>query len=186
MKSSTSPITDRAVRTVYATDNSIYQVEPAAVAVPGSHDEVVGLVRSNRKQATPLPIVARGGGTGTNGQSLTPGLSVDLKRGLNKIIEIDVDARTAVVQPGVVTGALNTELKAHGLYWAPHTSTVSRATVGGMISTDAAGKGSLVHGRAHRHVESVELVLDDGSTFHAEPVSLDEAMRRASGDDRPA
>lgn len=186
MMPSTPPTTDRAVRAVYATDNSIYQIEPAAVAVPASHDDVVALVRANLDRATPLPIVARGGGTGTNGQSLTSGLSVDLKRGLNKVIAIDVAARTAVVQPGVVTGALNTELKPHGLYWAPHTSTVSRATVGGMISTDAAGKGSLVHGRANRHVHSVDLVLDDGSTFHAEPVTIDEATRRADGNDRPA
>ncbi len=172
--------TDELTRTVYATDNSIYQITPAGVALPGSHDEVVELVAANAGSEAPRPIVARGGGTGTNGQSLTSGIMVDLKRRLNRIIEIDPVGRTAVVEPGVVTRQLNDTLAEHGLFWAPHTSTLSRATVGGMIATDAAGKGSLVHGRAHRHVLALDVVLADGSVFRAEPVPVAEAERRAT------
>ncbi len=157
---------DAHTRTVYATDNSIYQVEPDGVALPRTAAEVRALVAATGRQ----PITARGGGTGTNGQSLTPGLMVDLKRHLNGLVSLDVAGRTAVVEPGMVTARLNSLLAPHGLHWAPHTSTLSRATVGGMISTDAAGKGSLVHGRAHRHVLALDLVLDDGTPFRAEPV----------------
>lgn len=171
---------DPATRAVYATDNSIYQIAPEAVAVPRTAAQIAQLVLDNAKRASPLPIVARGGGTGTNGQSLTDGVMIDVKRHLNAILRIDPRERIAEVEPGVVAGALNEALGEHGLYWAPHTSTLNRATVGGMLSTDAAGKGSLIHGRTHRHVEAVEMVLADGSTFTAEPVTVEEAERRAA------
>ncbi len=174
-------LTDAATRTVYATDNSIYQVDPAAVALPRSADEVAALVAG----AEPgRPIVARGGGTGTNGQSLTNGLVIDVKRHLDRLVSVDPEARMAVVEPGLVTAALNAALVPHGLFWAPHTSTLNRATVGGMISTDAAGKGSLVHGRAHRHVLALDVVLDDGTRWTARPTPRVEAERLAAGDDR--
>ncbi len=177
-------LTDDLSRTVYATDNSVYQVRPHEVVVAESAGEIARFLTANYRLPSPRPVVARGGGTGTNGQSLTDGVMVDLKRGLNQILSVDPDEMVAVVQPGVVTGALNAELARHGLHWAPHTSTLNRATVGGMISTDAAGKGSLVYGRTHRHVLALEMLLDDGSTFAAEPVSVDEAIRRAEADGR--
>lgn len=171
---------DELTRAVYATDNSIYQQIPAVVATPSTVEDVVSTVAKNYASAHPMAIAARGGGTGTNGQSLTDGMVIDTKRHLNEIIAIDVDRQRATVQPGIVADELNRQLKPHGLYWAPHASTVSRATVGGMIATDAAGKGSMVHGRTNRHVLSVDLVLADGSLFTAEPVTPDEARRRAS------
>ena len=175
---------DPLTRVVYATDNSIYQVEPQAVALPGTPGEVEALVAAEWARPDRRPLVARGGGTGTNGQSLTDGLVVDVKRHLNRIVDIDPDAGLARVEPGVVTAALNAELAGHGFFWAPHTSTLNRATVGGMISTDAAGKGSLVHGRAHRHVAALDVVLDDGTPWTAEPLPLTEAEARAEVDDR--
>lgn len=171
---------DDVTRTVYSTDNSIYQVRPEGVMLPTAVEEIQALLLSNVASANPRPIVARGGGTGTNGQSLTDGLIVDVKRNLNRIVSVDPTAMTAVVEPGVVTAELNAELFEHGLFWAPHTSTLNRATVGGMISTDAAGKGSLVHGRAHHHVISLNVLLADGTPWVAEPVSIAEAEQRAS------
>jgi len=180
----TRPRTDDLTRTVYSTDNSIYQLTPSGVFLPETASDVCNVLRSNATSAHPSPIVARGGGTGTNGQSLTNGLMIDLKRNLNSIIEIDVHARTAVVEPGVVAGELNSKLAAHGLFWAPHTSSINRATVGGMIATDAAGKGSLVHGRANRHVLALDVCLADGTQFRAEPMSIADAEKRAEHDDR--
>jgi FAD/FMN-containing dehydrogenase/Fe-S oxidoreductase len=170
---------DALTRAVYATDNSIYQVEPGAVVLPRSAEEIQAVVA-----ASDQPITARGGGTGTNGQSLTQGLVLDVKRHLNRLVSLDVEARTAVVEPGLVTARLNQQLAAHGLVWAPHTSTLNRATVGGMISTDAAGKGSLIHGRAHRHVQALDVVLDDGSPWRAEACPVAEAEARAARDGR--
>lgn len=178
--------TDDVTRTVYSTDNSIYQLTPASVALPATAVEIARLLSDNHATRTPLPVVARGGGTGTNGQSLTDGLVIDVKRRLNRVLSVDAEAQTAVVEPGVVTAELNAQLAPLGLHWAPHTSTLNRATVGGMISTDAAGKGSLVHGRAHRHVLGLDVLLNDGTQFRAEPVSVEEAERRASGPGRAA
>lgn len=170
---------DRATRTVYSTDNSIYQVMPDRVGLPADASEIAAALRSNYALEAPVPIVARGGGTGTNGQSLTSGITIDLKRNMNKVISVDVTARTAIVEPGIVTAQLNAIVAEHGLFWPPHTSTLNRATVGGMISTDAAGKGSLVYGRAHRHVDRIVMLLDDGTEWVAEPVTEAEARRRA-------
>jgi len=175
---------DDITRTIYATDNSIYQVTPSAVALPHTAEEVVELVTANASSADPAPITARGGGTGTNGQSLTTGICVDLKRNLNRIVSIDPASQTATVEPGVVAAQLNEELAPHNLMWAPHTSTLNRATIGGMIATDAAGKGSLVHGRTHSHVRSLEAVLADGTLFRAEPITVAEARQRANLDGR--
>lgn len=175
------PILDDAVtRTVYSTDNSVYQIEPAGVVLPETVEQVAIVLRENAAGAR-RPVVARGGGTGTNGQSLTDGIVVDVKRELNRIVEIDPVARTAIVEPGLVTAELNAALAPHGLFWAPHTSTLNRATVGGMISTDAAGKGSMIHGRTHRHVRRLDVLLADGTSWTAEPVSIEEAECRAAG-----
>jgi FAD/FMN-containing dehydrogenase/Fe-S oxidoreductase len=157
--------TDRSAQIVYGTDNSVYQLSPVGAVVPSSIDDLAELARLNHSLDQPYDLVARGGGTGTNGQSLTNGLVVDTRRSMNRIISIDPDERIAVVQPGVVLGQLNAALKPHGLFFAPHVSTATRATIGGMVSTDAAGKGSLVYGRTHQHVVSVDAVLADGTRW---------------------
>ncbi len=176
--------TDETTRIVYSTDNSIYQVEPAGVAFPTTPGQIASLVKANALSVEPKPIVARGGGSGTNGQSLTSGIMIDVKRHLNQLVSVDPAARTAKVQSGVVTAQLNAHLADYGLFWAPHTSTLNRATVAGMISTDAAGKGSLVHGRTHRHVLSLDVVLDDGTMWTAEPMPETDALERAKESDR--
>ncbi len=172
-------VTDLGSRIVRSTDNSVHQWLPAEVAAPHTAAEVVGLVRDNNARSSPLAVCARGGGTSTNGQSLGEGLVIDTKQHLDRIIDIDPEARRATVEPGVVAGRLDDALAPFGLFWAPHTSTRNRATVGGMIATDAAGKGSLVHGRTNRHVESVDLVLADGTTWTARALPLDEATVEA-------
>ena len=166
-------------RTVYSTDNSVHQWLPDAVATPRTATDVVDLVASNARASAPRALCARGGGTSTNGQSLTDGLVVDTKRFMNRVISVDAVNRRAVVEPGVVAGHLDSRLAGHGLFWAPHTSTRNRATVGGMIATDAAGKGSLVHGRTNSHVEAVDLVLADGTRWSAEPLPLADALVEA-------
>ncbi len=174
---------DRASTTVYSTDNSIYQVRPSGVAVPRDVADVRSVLVDNATAARPLPVVARGGGTGTNGQSLTDGVVIDLKRRMHRVLDLDVEARTVTVEPGIVAAELNARLARHDLFWPPHTSTMNRATVGGMIATDAAGKGSLIHGRTHRHVASVEALLGDGTPFSARPTSLAQARALAEVDD---
>ncbi|HRE88035.1 MAG TPA: FAD-binding and (Fe-S)-binding domain-containing protein [Myxococcota bacterium] len=165
-------IADRmADRVVGSTDNSIYQILPQALVYPKTAADlslVLSLGQEPRFRV--LTFTARGGGTGTNGQSLTSGLVIDVGRHLRKIHALDLAASTVVVEPGVVLDELNAFLAPHGVFFAPNLSPSSRATIGGMIATDASGQGSRVYGKTSEHVVSVELVLRDGSVLMTRPL----------------
>jgi FAD/FMN-containing dehydrogenase/Fe-S oxidoreductase len=164
-------------RTVLATDNSVYEILPQAVAFPrGTGD----LARVMRLLAEPrfagVAIAPRGGGTGTNGQSLTDGIVVDVSRHMNRILEINPAEGWACVEAGVVKDQLNAALAPHGLFFAPELSTSNRATIGGMVSTDASGQGSCLYGKTRDHVLELTTVLMDGAVWRSRP--LDEAELR--------
>ncbi|MBY3348404.1 D-2-hydroxyglutarate dehydrogenase YdiJ [Rhizobium laguerreae] len=161
-----------AARTVYATDNSIYQLEPAGILFPRDADDLKTLAKVLCEPAfSGMTITPRGGGTGTNGQSLTSGLVVDCSRHMNKILEIDAVRRVARVQAGVVKDQLNRALKPYGLFFAPELSTSNRATIGGMVSTDACGQGSCLYGKTSNHVLGLRIVLVDGSEWWSRALS---------------
>jgi len=169
---------DYANRTVLATDNSIYQRLPQAAVFPKHAEDLERLA----KLAAELPhrdivLTPRGGGTGTNGQSLTDGIVVDVSRHMNQILEIDVEARRVRVQAGVVKDQLNAALKPHGLFFAPELSTSNRATIGGMISTDASGQGSCQYGKTRHHVLELDTVLLGGQHLHSRPLSAEEEQQ---------
>ena len=115
-------------RTVLATDNSIYAVPPQAIAYPRGTDDLVRIARlTDDPRFHGLKLAPRGGGTGTNGQSLTDGLVVDVSRHMTRILEIDAERRRVRVQAGVVKDQLNAALKPYGLFFAPELSTSNRA-----------------------------------------------------------
>ncbi len=158
-------------RSVLATDNSIYQVEPSAVVFPKNVEDVISVMRVLSEQPfRQMRLVARGGGTGTNGQSLTTGLVVDCSRHMDRILEIDPTRRIARVQAGVVKDQLNRALKKHGLFFAPELSTSNRATIGGMVSTDACGQGSCLYGKTSNHVLGLRVILADGTDWWSRPL----------------
>lgn len=171
-----------ASRLAVATDNSIYQQLPQAVLHPKSTDDLSLIAKiANTKPA--ISFSARGGGTGTNGQSLTPGIIVDTSRYMNKILELNVDEGWVRVQSGLVKDALNDILRPHGYFFSPDLSTSNRATIGGMISTDASGQGSLVYGKTSDHVLGLTSVLANGDIIATEPMSLEIATQRAEQTD---
>lgn len=158
-------------RTVFATDNSIYQIPPAAVIFPRDADDLRLMVRVlARPEFRTISVTPRGGGTGTNGQSLADGLVVDCSRHMTRILSIDVQNRRARVEAGVVKDQLNRALAPHGLFFAPELSTSNRATIGGMIATDACGQGSCLYGKTSAHVRGLRLVLADGTEHWSAPV----------------
>jgi FAD/FMN-containing dehydrogenase/Fe-S oxidoreductase len=177
--------TSHATRTVLATDNSIYQRYPRAVVFP-RHAADVRRVASllGREAFRSVAVTARGGGTGTNGQSLTEGIVVDMSRHMNRILDIDPVARTARVEAGVVKDQLNAELKRHGLFFAPELSTSNRATIGGMISTDASGQGSCTYGKTRDHVLSLETILVGGERLSSTPLDSTALDERCSRNDK--
>ena len=126
----------QALRTVLSTDNSIYQRYPKGAVFPRHAQDVQRIAELLARPAfRQVTIAARGGGTGTNGQSLTDGIVVDLSRHMNRILSIDPKARTVRVEAGVVKDQLNAALKPHGLFFAPELSTSNRATIGGSSDT---------------------------------------------------
>jgi len=150
-------------RTVLATDNSIYQRSPQAAVFPIDAQDVAILAKlAAAPQYRSVALTPRGGGTGTNGQSLTDGIVVDLSRHMNTILEINAQERWVRVQSGVVKDQLNAALKPHGLFFAPELSTSNRATIGGMINTDASGQGSCTYGKTRDHVLELSTVLLGG------------------------
>lgn len=162
---------DYSTRIVNATDNSIYEVMPLAVAQPKTLDDLYILVKTSNLDAfSSICLTARGGGTGTNGQSLTNSIVVDLSRYMNKIIDFNPQEQTVTVEPGVILSDLNRFLKPHDLFFAPNVSTANRATIGGMIATDAAGKGSLIYGKTIDSLISLKVILADGFVIDTEDI----------------
>ncbi len=176
---------DHASRTVLATDNSIYQRQPQAAVFPLDEGDVQVLARVVSEPAhRSVKLTPRGGGTGTNGQSLTDGVVVDLSRHMNRILEINAEERWVRVQAGVVKDQLNAALKPHGLFFAPELSTSNRATIGGMINTDASGQGSCTYGKTRDHVLELTTILLGGERLHSHPVSESTLSEQLARSDR--
>nr|MDQ2695950.1 FAD-binding oxidoreductase [Pseudomonadota bacterium] len=176
---------DYASRTVLATDNSIYQVFPQGVLYPKGIDDLVLIARlSDTEPFRGIVLGPRGGGTGTNGQSLTDGLAVDVSRHMNRILEINAAEGWARVQAGVVKDQLNAALRPHGLFFAPELSTSNRATIGGMINTDACGQGSCRYGKTRDHVLELKCVLLDGTVWESAPLADADLARIQQRNDR--
>ncbi|HKO49630.1 MAG TPA: FAD-binding oxidoreductase, partial [Polyangiaceae bacterium] len=173
---------DYGTRLTAATDNSIYQLLPQAVIFPREQQDVALAVRLLAEpRFEGVSLTARGGGTGTNGQALTGGVVMDLSRHMGAILELNLAEGWVSVQPGVVLDDLNAYLKPHGVYFAANLSPSNRATMGGMISTDASGEGSRLHGKTSRHVLELSLVLRGGIEHRTRRVSgppLDELCAR--------
>jgi len=176
---------DYAMRTVLATDNSIYQVLPQGVIYPKNSADLSLVVRlSQLPEFTSIVLSPRGGGTGTNGQSLTDGLVVDTSKYMNAILEINAQECWARVQCGVVKDQLNAAIKPYGLFFAPELSTSNRATIGGMINTDASGQGSCRYGKTRDHVLELKTILLDGTEWTSSAISDNELEEISARNDQ--
>jgi FAD/FMN-containing dehydrogenase/Fe-S oxidoreductase len=163
---------DYATRLTAATDNSIYQLLPAAVIFPKcTKDVALALQLIDQPPFHAVTLTARGGGTGTNGQALTSGVVMDVSRHMADIVELDLEAGFVRVQPGVVLDDLNAFLLPHGVFFAANLSPSNRATLGGMVATDASGEGSRLHGKTSRHVIELEVVLRGGDILRTRRVA---------------
>ncbi|HEY0804539.1 MAG TPA: FAD-binding oxidoreductase, partial [Pseudonocardiaceae bacterium] len=154
-------------RAEYATDASLYRVVPAAVVFPRSADQVEATLAVCRSLG--VPLTARGGGTSIAGNAVGTGVIMDFSRHLNRIEQINPEARTAVVQPGVVLGDLQRAARPHGLRFGPDPSSLSRCTLGGMIGNNACGSRALAYGRTADNVRALDLLTGTGSFLQARP-----------------
>ncbi|MFZ3565873.1 FAD-binding and (Fe-S)-binding domain-containing protein [Streptomyces sp. BH097] len=171
---------DDYTRHLFSRDASMYAIEPQGVVFPRHADDVRAAVAAAAEHG--VPLVPRGAGTSLAGQTVGPGLVLDLSRHMHRILDLDADARTALVEPGVVQDQLNRAAAAHGLMFGPDTSTSNRATIGGMAGNNSAGSGSIRYGMTIDHVRELDVVLSDGTTARLAPVDEAERARRAGLD----
>lgn len=155
----------------YATDASFYQIMPSGVVVPKTMDEALRALAIARDEG--VKVTPRGGGTSQCGQTVNDGLVVDLSKHLNRILSLDVEGRTCVVEPGIVLDDLNRQLKKHGLWFPVDVSTASRATIGGMAGNNSCGGRSLRYGTMRDNTLSMEASLADGTLSRFGEISRD-------------
>ena len=155
---------DAASRGRYSTDASIYQIEPVGVVVPQTEEDARITIQIAADQG--VPILPRGGGTSQCGQTVGAALVIDNSKYLNQIVAFDQDARSAVVQPGMVLDQLNAYLRPHGLWFPVDVSTSAQATLGGMAGNNSCGSRSIRYGNMVHNVLGIDALLADGSEFH--------------------
>ncbi|MEU6685225.1 FAD-binding and (Fe-S)-binding domain-containing protein [Streptomyces sp. NPDC046832] len=150
-------VTSRALTTM---DASNYRRVPAGVVAPRDADDVAAVLAVCRERG--VPVVARGGGTSIAGQATGTGVVLDFTRHMNRLVALDPEARTAVVQPGLVLDRLQEAAAPHGLRFGPDPSTHGRCTLGGMIGNNSCGSHSVAWGTTADSVRELDVVTARG------------------------
>ena len=148
-------------RALYSSDASLYRVVPQVVVRPRAADDLDAILDVAR--ATGVPVTMRGAGTSIAGNAVGPGIVVDTLKHLNRVVSVDPEARTAVVQPGVVHANLQKAAAPHGLRFGPDPSTHTRCTIGGMIGNNACGSRALGYGRTVDNVVALDVAWGPGA-----------------------
>ena len=152
----------------YATDASIYQMMPLGVVIPQTVNDVQQTLAYAAAEG--IPVLPRGGGTSQCGQTVNHALVIDNTQHLDHILELDIERRRCVVQPGIVLDELNRVLKPHGLWFPVDVSTASRATIGGMAANNSCGSRSIRYGLMRDNVQSIGAILADGNKMYTGPI----------------
>ena len=162
---------DRFSRGRYATDASIYQMMPQGVVVPKSTQDVEVALTIAREEG--VPLLPRGGGTSQCGQTVNDAVVLDVSKNLDRLISVDVENRSAEVEPGIVLDRLNAALRPHGLWFPVDVSTSSRATIGGMAANNSCGSRSIRYGTMRDNVMAIDALLADGTKARFGEVARD-------------
>jgi FAD/FMN-containing dehydrogenase/Fe-S oxidoreductase len=166
---------DAASRGRYSTDASIYQVEPLGIVVPRSEEAARAAIALAASEG--LPLLPRGAGSSQCGQAVGAALIIDHTKYLKNIVEVDTEARTAAVQPGVVLDALNAQLRRHGLWFPVDVSTSAQATLGGMAGNNSCGSRSISYGNMVHNVLAIDAVTAAGARWRFGPMEQNEGPR---------
>ncbi len=176
---------DPITRALYATDASIYRMEPVGVLLPAHADDVQAALEM--AQAFGIPVLPRGGGSSLAGQAVNEALVIDFTMHLHRILEINAEERWVRVEPGCTLEQLNKALQPYGLMVGPDPASGGRATLGGMLANNATGAHSILYGNMIRHVRAVQALLADGTPVRFEALTADawaERMRRQDPEGR--
>ena len=167
------------VKSLYATDASVYRELPYAVALPKTTADIKCLIEFAHSNA--LSIIPRAAGTSLAGQCVGDGIVVDVSKYMNAILEINTQEQWVRVQPGVVRDELNTFLKPYGFFFGPNTSTANRCTMGGMVGNNSCGSTSIEYGSTRDHTLAVKAFLSDGSAVEFKPLTKEEFNSKTKG-----
>src|SRR6266513_3680464 len=180
---------DNLTRQLYATDASIYQIEPIGVAFPKDAQQASAVIRAAADAG--VSVTPRGAGTSLVGNAIGEGLIVEFSRHNRQITDLNTKKRTVRVGAGVVLDQLNDFLRPHGFCFGPDVATSARATLGGMIANNSSGARCPVYGTTADHVLSLEIVMDDGrieeigpmhESLRAERAKIEDLVRAASAE----
>jgi FAD/FMN-containing dehydrogenase/Fe-S oxidoreductase len=180
---------DNLTRQLYATDASIYQIEPVGAAFPRSAQQASAVIRAAADAG--VSVTPRGAGTSLVGNAIGEGLIVDFSRYNRQIFDLNIENRTVHVDAGVVLDQLNDFLRPHGFCFGPDVATSARATLGGMIANNSSGARVPVYGTTADHVLSLEIVMADGriekigpahETLRVERDKIDNLIRAKSAE----
>src|SRR3954465_8386842 len=155
---------DDLTRQLYATDASLYQIEPLAVAFPKNVRQARAVIEAAAHAG--MSVIPRGAGTGLVGGAIGDGLVVDFARHNRQISDLDLEKRTVRVGAGVVLDQLNAFLKPQGFCFGPDVATSSRATLGGMIANNSSGSHTPVYGTTADHVNELEIITADAAAIN--------------------
>ncbi|WP_164123227.1 MULTISPECIES: FAD-binding and (Fe-S)-binding domain-containing protein [Sphingobacterium] len=167
---------DHLMRTLYATDASVYRELPLAVAFPQQESDIEKLIQFAIANSTSL--IPRTAGTSLAGQVVGAGIVVDVSKYFTQILEVNTDQQWVKVQPGVIRDELNMFLKPLGLYFGPETSTANRAMIGGMVGNNSCGSNSLIYGSTREHTLEVTGFLSDGTKASFKALSFDDFIAK--------
>src|SRR5436309_5940448 len=180
---------DNLTRQLYATDASIYQIEPRGVAFPKGAEQASAVIRAAADAG--VSVTPRGAGTSLVGNAIGESLIVEFSRYNRQITDLDLGKRSIRVGAGVVLDQLNNFLKSHGFCFGPDVATSSRATVGGMIANNSSGARAPFYGTTADHVLATEIVLADGriakigpqgGALEAEREQIERLLHQQSGE----
>ncbi len=152
---------DPGTRALYATDASNYRHIPIGLVIPRDVDDVVAAVAACRRFGAPL--LSRGAGTSLAGQGCNAAVILDFSKYMHGMDAVDASARTVDVEPGIVLDRVREAAEAFDLTFAPDPATHSRCTLGGMIGNNSCGVHALMGGKTVDNIESLDLLLYDGT-----------------------
>lgn len=175
---------DAGSRGAYATDGSNYRQVPIGVVLPRTVEAGAQAVRTCARFGA--PVLSRGGGTSLAGQSTNTAVVIDWSKYCHGLVSVDPDARTCVVEPGIVLDVLNRRLADHRLQFGPKPSTHSHCALGGMIGNNSCGASAQAYGKTVDNVRRLEVLTYDGTRMWVGPTSQAERARIAAGGDRRA
>ena len=162
---------DRLTRLLYSTDASIYQIIPIGVAIPRDEAEIIAAIEIAGRHA--VPILPRGGGSSLAGQAVGQALVLDFSRYLDRILNVNPEAKIVRTQPGITLSTLNKTLSRYGLMYGPDPASGERATMGGILGNNSTGAHSIVYGMTVDHVLTTDVILADGTHTRFEALDLE-------------